>query len=137
MPVTTKDNIEKSAEYNISIFHEIKGSAYLFGALSVIIPIDLIKNQEKAIEKLNKNSMFYSERISYFNNTVKYLRISAEYDIEDDPDYVNKLRKITSDITEGEISKFFKEHSLDYGNLIVEVKDGKIYNTFKNLIRFD
>jgi len=136
MPVTTKDNIEKSAEYNISIFHEIKGNAYLFGTLSVIIPIDLIKNQEKTIEKLNKNSMFYSEIINYFNSPVKYLRVSAEYDIEDDPDYVIKLKRIASEITEGEISNFFKDYSFDYGDLIVEVKDGKIGNVFKDLIRF-
>jgi len=128
--------MEKSTKYNISIFHEIKGSAYLFGTLSVIVPIDLIKSHEKTIEKLNKNSMFYSEIINYFNSPGKYLRISAEYDIENDPDYVSKLKRITSEITEGEISKFFKEHSFDYGNLIVEVKDGKIYNTFRDLARF-
>jgi hypothetical protein len=135
MPEITK-NIEKPTEYSISISRKIRGTFYLFETLDVIIPMDLIKNPEKTIKKLNKNSMFHSEIVNYSDSQGKYLRISAEYDIEDEPDYVNELRKITSEITEGEISKFFKEYSFDYGNLIVEVKDGKVDKVFKDLIGF-
>jgi len=130
-----KKDIEKSTDI-ILIFHEEDGllfpSFLPSKAISVLIPTDQVKDLEKIIEKINIEGTFLAGKTYSDYYSTEYLLIMKEhYDLKKDADYVKKLKKITSEITEGEVSQFFKKYHVDYGSLAIKVKDGKILETYR------